>query len=309
MLDKLKHTLKLKQLSKWLEKKSKRVVLPGLEGLTLFSLWIIFAEGILKGTFTSRASSIAFSFFMALFPFLLFILNLIPFVWFIDDFRMRLLTFIDELLPPQTSGFFNSIFEDIANNQRGGLLSFVFALSIILMANGINAIFTGFEESFHNTNPRGIIRQYLIALSTAIIIAILLLLTVISTIYLTYLIERLSSLGIFEDIVWVRAGRFAVFVFMIYNAVAILYYLGTREGRLSSYFSIGATVTTTLIVLMTFFFKVYIENFSRYNELYGSIGALLILMLYIWLNSNILLLGHELNASILKLKRKRNGSI
>jgi membrane protein len=306
MLENIKHKLKLKQLNNWLEKKSKRVVLPGLEGLTLFSLWIIFAEGILKGTFTTRASSIAFSFFMAIFPFLLFILNLIPFVWFIDDFQLKLQTFIDELLPPQTSNFFDSIFTDIANNPRGGLLSFVFVLSIILMANGINAIFTGFEDSYHTTDNRGIARQYFIAVATAIIIAFLLLLTVITTIYLTYLIERLSDLGIFKNIIWAQIGRYAVFVFMIYNAIATLYYFGTREGRDSRYFSIGALFTTFLILLMTFFFKIYITNFSRYNELYGSIGALLILMFYIWLNSNILLLGYELNASINKLKKRRN---
>ena len=94
----------------WLEKKSKAIILPGLEGLSLYDLGEIYTVGIVKGTFSTRASSIAFSFFMAIFPFLLFILNLIPFVWFIDDFHLKLLAFLDSLLPPQTSSFFNEIF-------------------------------------------------------------------------------------------------------------------------------------------------------------------------------------------------------
>ena len=84
----------------------------------------------------------------------------------------------------------------------------------------------------------------------------------------------------------------------------ILYYFGTREGKQSRFFSIGALFTTLLIILTSYLFGIYIENFSQYNELYGSIGALLILLLYIWLNSNILLLGFELNASLNRLKKK-----
>ncbi|MDX1428564.1 MAG: YhjD/YihY/BrkB family envelope integrity protein, partial [Salegentibacter mishustinae] len=88
------------------------------------------------------------------------------------------------------------------------------------------------------------------------------------------------------------------------TAVATLYYFGTKEARQARFFSIGASFTTLLIVIFTYLFGLYIENFSTYNELYGSIGALLILMVYIWLNSNILLLGFELNASLIKMKKK-----
>ena len=288
----------------WLIKQAKKIILPGLEGLSLYDLWEIYSVGIIKGTFSTRAGSIAFSFFMAIFPFLLFILNLIPYVWFIDDFQLEVLAFMDTLLPPQTSEFFNEIFADIVNNPRGGLLSITFILSIFLMTNGINAIFTGFEFSYHTTINRSIIRQYLVALGTSIIIALMLLFSVIAFVYLTYIIEDLKAIGIFSDnLYWAQIGRYLVFVLLIYNAVATLYYFGTKEGRNSRYFSVGAFFTTLLIMLTTFLFSIYIENFSTYNKLYGSIGALLILMVYIWINANILLLGFELNASINRLKR------
>tara|TARA_B100002049_G_C16036698_1_gene357014 strand:- start:439 stop:1122 length:684 start_codon:yes stop_codon:yes gene_type:complete len=225
-------------------------------------------------------------------------------VWFIDDFQLEVLAFMDTLLPPQTSEFFNEIFADIVNNPRGGLLSITFILSIFLMTNGINAIFTGFEFSYHTTINRSIIRQYLVALGTSIIIALMLLFSVIAFVYLTYIIEDLKAIGIFSDnLYWAQIGRYLVFVLLIYNAVATLYYFGTKEGRNSRYFSVGAFFTTLLIMLTTFLFSIYIENFSTYNKLYGSIGALLILMVYIWINANILLLGFELNASINRLKQ------
>ncbi len=294
----------IKRISRGWEKKTRKIILPGMDGLTAYDLWVIYSGGIIEGTFSTRASAIAFSFFMAIFPFLIFILNLIPFISFIDDFQIEFLIFMDSSLPPTTYELFEEIFLDIANNPRGGLLSLTFVLSIFLMTNGINAIFTGFEFSYHTHVNRSIVRQYFVAVGVSIIMALLLLLTVILGVYLTYAVDDLTSLGLlFDNVFTAQLVTYSVFILLVYFAVATLYYFGTREGRLSRFFSVGALFTTLLIILTTFLFGIYINNFSSYNELYGSIGALLVLMVYIWLNSNILLLGFELNASLIKLKR------
>ncbi|WP_373056450.1 YihY/virulence factor BrkB family protein [Zunongwangia sp. H14] len=296
---------KLEDFSNWWERKSKNIILPGLGGLSLYNLWVIYWGGIIKGTFSTRASAIAFSFFMALFPFLIFMFNLIPYITFIDDFQIQFLIFMDSLLPPETSDFFGTIFEDIAANQRGGLLSLSFFLSIFLMTNGINAIFTGFEFSYHTRRNRSIVRQYLVAIGVSLIMALLLFTTIILTVYLTYAVDDLHELGLVQrDGAGTGLVKYTAFVLLIYTAVATLYYFGTKEARQARFFSIGAIFGTVLILLTTYLFGLYIENFSAYNELYGSIGALLILMVYIWLNANILLLGFELNASLIKMKRK-----
>ena len=285
-------------------RRTSNITLPGMAGLTAYDLWVIYSGGIINGTFSTRASAVAFSFFMAIFPFLLFILNLIPYVTFIDDFQIEFLVFMDSTLPPTTYVAFEEIFLDIAINQRGGLLSLTFLLSIFLMANGINAIFTGFEFSYHTTVNRSIVRQYIIAVGVSILMAFLLLITVILGVYLTYAADDIQDLGfLLENLVTGQIMSFVVFVLLVYVAVATLYYYGTKEGRLARFFSVGATFTTVLIVITTYLFGLYIENFSQYNELYGSIGALLVLMIYIWLNSNVLLLGFELNASLIKMRK------
>lgn len=281
------------------------IELPGLDGLTLYDLVRLYTVGIIKGAFSTRAGSIAFSFFMAIFPFLLFILNLIPFVWFIENFQQELLNYLEDLLPPQTSGMFHDIFLDIANNPRAGLLSFVFLLSVFLMSNGVNAIFTGFEFSYHTQINRTIIRQYMVAVGVAIIVAILLLIAVIATVYFTYLIDQFKSLGVVGDsLLLAKYGRYAILILVLVLGISTLYYFGTKEGRKTRFFSLGSFFTTILIILTTYLFSIYVENFNAYNKLYGSIGALLILMLYIWLNSNILLLGFELNGTIYNLRKK-----
>jgi len=285
---------------------SKKIKLPGMGGeFSLYNLLEIYGTGILKGSFSPRASSIAYSFFLALFPFLLFLLNLIPYIP-VEGFQTRFLIFMEALLPAQTTEFFYPIIADIAVNPRAGLISIVFFLSLFLSANGVNAIFSAFEYSFHVNINRSFFRQYFVALVVSIFLALLLLTSVGVILYGEYIINDLQSRAYIDnDLFWISFFQFLVFVVMIYVVIATLYYFGTKEGRSSSFFSIGAVTTTVLFMLTTYFFGVYMNNFSNYNELYGSIGALLILMLYIWINANLLLLGFELNISLKRLKEKR----
>lgn len=281
----------------------KKMILPGFEGLSVYDLLEIYIVGILKGTFTARASAISWSFFLSLFPFLLFLLNLIPYVP-IENFDIKFYEFINDSLPNQSKAFFESVFNDIASKKRGTLLSTVFVLSIVLMSNGVNAVFSGFEYSYHVTLNRNFIRQYFVALGVSLILASLLLITVIGTLYFSYVLDSMTQYGFVDDGAWLlQIGRYALFVFMLFTIVATLFYFGTSEGRESKFFSPGAVMTTLLIISTTYLFGLYIDNFSNYNELYGSIGAMLILMVYIWLNANLLLLGFELNASLNKLRK------
>lgn len=290
----------------------KQIKLPGLEGLSIYDLLELYVVGIIQGALTTRASAIAFNFFTAIFPFLLFVILVIPYIP-IDTFHTDFLDFLNSFLPPQTSEFFEeNIFDKISSSRSGGLVSSILLLSIFLMANGVNAVFTGFETSYHQQLTRNIFQQYGYAIGVSIILAILVLLTVavfgyVQIYVLAPIYEGLTSKVITENesgLGWIITAKFLFFITMVYLATATLYYFGTKEGKHSKFFSIGALLTTLLIILTSYLFGLYINNFSKYNELYGSIGALLILLFYLWLNSNILLLGYELNATLLKLRQQ-----
>jgi membrane protein len=291
----------------------KQIKLPGFEGLSIYDLFELYILGIVKGALTTRASAIAFSFFTAIFPFLLFVIILIPYVP-IANFQTEFLDFLNSFLPPQTSDFFfSNIFQNISGSGGAGLISSVFLLSMLLMANGVNAVFSGFESSYHKQLTRNPFQQYMYALGIALILAVLLMLTVAVFGYfqiyiLSPIYERFSGETLADDngLGWIIFAKYMFFVIMVYLATATLYYFGTKEGKQARFFSFGALLTTLLIILTSYLFGIYIDNFSKYNELYGSIGALLILLLYLWLNSNILLLGYELNAALNKLRKFRN---
>ena len=283
----------------------RKIKIPGLEGMNLFDLLQMYVSGIIKGALTSRAGSIAFSFFIALFPFALFVLTLIPFVP-IEGFQEDFMSFIYKVLPSKdASDAVAHVLDDIANNKYGGLLSFGFVLSIFLMTNGVNAILSGFEYTFHDIETRTVVRQYIVSLAISLVLAFLLLLTVGLIIVIEIVIDSMQEQGLVNDAnFWLSGVQILILIALLVVSISLLYYFGTREGRKISFFSPGTILTIVLIIINFLIFRVYLEKFAQYNQLYGSIGTVIVIMLFIWLNSIILLLGFELNTSLLKLHHK-----
>lgn len=283
----------------------KGIKIPGYRDLSLYTLFKIYTSGLVKGALKSRAGSVAFSFFMAFFPFLLFMLNLIPFIP-IDNLNETFSLFMESLMPDSSKGFFMSIYQDIQENQHGGLLSTSFLMSILFMGNGINSLFSAFQGSHHVTVSRPFIRKYFYSIFIGLLISILLMSAVI--IYVLFeinILDSLSEQGIIKnDYSWLKIGEYVLLILMTILIPAILYFFGTPGGRKERFFSTGVFITAGMFILSTLLFGVYVNTFSSYNELYGSIGALLILMLYIWVNSVILLLGFELNMILNGLKKE-----
>lgn len=282
----------------------KKVRLPWLEGLSLYDLLEIYIIGIAEGALTYRAAAISFNFFMALFPFALFILNLLPLIP-IQNFQYDFLLFVEESVPPRTYDAIAVIIDDILNNSNSGLLSTGFLLSILLMSNGLNAILGGFETAHHVLIKRSFLRQYLVALAMSLLLSLLLLFTVAIIVVFEVFIQNLKIKYLFSSqISLVEMGRYIFVILMILITVSILFKFGTKNSRKRSFITTGSIFTTILVIILSYIFGIWVVRFSQYNELYGSIGTLLIMMFYIWINCMILLLGFELDAVIERVRRK-----
>ena len=275
----------------------RQIKFKSLYGFSLYELFRLYLTGLLKGSITTRAGSISFSFFMAFFPFVLFVLNLIPF-FPIENFDQIFLGLIESLIPKESSNFFHEIFIDINSNKRTGLLSTTLFLSIILIGNGVNSIFSGFSDSYHIEFSRNFIKQYLYAVMVGLILVLVVLFATIFSIFFDFLITK--NIVVISFVFFLLKYVFLILIALVY--FSSLYFFGTVQGRNLKFFSPGSVMTTLLLLLSTYFFGVYIDNFSNYNELYGSIGAVIIMMLFIWVNSISLLLGFELNVVIYKMK-------
>ncbi len=282
----------------------KAVKLPWVIGLSLYDLMEIYVIGIAEGALTYRAAAISFNFFMALFPFALFILNLLPFIP-IENFQYDFLLFVEDSVPPQTYKAIALIINDILSNSNSGLLSTGFLLSVLFMSNGLNAILGGFESSHHVLTKRSFLRQFMVSLALSFVLSFLLLFTVATIVAFEVFIQTLKIKYLFSDkISLVETGRYVFLILMILSTVSILFKFGTKDSRKRRFITTGSIFTTILAIVLSYFFGIWVVQFSQYNELYGSIGTLLIIMIYIWINCMILLLGFELDATIERVKRK-----
>lgn len=290
--------------------RQKRVVF--FPGLNVYDLVRFYLKGIIQGFLTMRAAAIAYSFFMAMFPFLLFMLSAIAFIP-IEGFQKDFISFLHDVLPPKTQGLFDNIIYDLAMHKRESLLSIGLLLSVMFFANGINAMLTGFESSVNKVvNKRVFYKKYGFALLIAVFLIIIIILAIALEVYFEIWIYQLNKKGIVQNISsWIYWSKRLIYFLMILLSVSTIYYFGTEEGRKLPFISPGSVLTSVFIVFGFYLYGLYILNFNRYNQLYGSIGALLILQFMFYVMSLILLLGNELNLSILKSQEmsvKNNGS-
>ncbi|TRW23009.1 YihY/virulence factor BrkB family protein [Flavobacterium zepuense] len=304
MSKELEHKLERIPVLKHLVRFGKSIKLPYSEGLTLYHLIELYLTGVVKGDISYRAGAIAFSFFMSLFPFALFILNLIPHIP-LEGFRDDFMEFVADNVPPNTYDAISGILSDILLNSQESLLSTGILLAILLMSNGMNAILSGFQNSMHITIKRKFFRQYAVAIGLSLVLSVLLIITVAAIVTFEIIIRNLTFRGYLQNNVYLLEwGRYLFLILMILTTTSLLFKVAAKETRQAAFFSYGSVFSTVLFGLTSYGFGIYVVRFSKYNELYGSIGTLLVLMLYIWINCFILLLGFELNALIHKLKRK-----
>ncbi|WP_147372069.1 YihY/virulence factor BrkB family protein [Mariniphaga sediminis] len=297
---------KYKRIGEQLIEKAEKISLPFFDGVPLYDVALFFWRSIVNGSITTRASAIAFSFFIAFFPAVLFIFTLIPYIP-ITNFQDELFSIIQELLPEGTFIVVEDTIEDILKNPRGGLLSLGFFMALIFSTNGLASMMSAFDATIHSINRRSWISQRLAAVLLLIILSVLLALAATllagGQIVINYLQENYILRDSFT-ILLLNFGRWVVIVALLFFANSFLYYMAPAKKTKWRFISAGGTLATVLSIIALSGFSYYITNFSQYNKLYGSIGTLLILLFLMYIMSLILLIGFELNASIYQAHTK-----
>ncbi len=285
---------------------TKKLVLPGFDGLSVYEVSSFFFRGIWEGYIPSRASSLAFNFFIALFPAIIFLFTLIPYIP-VTDFQTALFDLIYDVLPPNAYDAAKTTIDDVINHGRSGLLSFGFFLALFFSTNGVSAMISEFNHTIHTNEGRSYLKQRWVALVLTIMLAILLFsaiaLIVLSENFTDFLLERkVITEGMAELIPY---GRWAIMISLVFVSTSILYYYAPSKKVRFRMFSAGSTLATLLLVVTSVGFSYYVAHFAQYNKLYGSIGTLIVILLWIYFNSISLLLGFELNASITGARSKK----
>jgi len=287
---------------------SKTHSFPGLNRIPLFNLVQFIYEEVKEDTILTRANSMAFSFFLAIFPGLIMLISLLPYFPISMDFFGTLQTSIKQIIPGSAGDMIFKTVKDIATIPRSGVLSFGFFLSIWFSSNGMMSMMSGLEKDYPTTfKQRGGFHKRLISIQLTFLIALVLVtsmvLIIMGNTILSYVFHyiHVDALTVFAF----SALRWLVVLLLFYTTFSSIYRFGSSTWRPIRFFNSGALLATLLSILTSWGFSFYVDNFGSYNKLYGSIGTLIVLMIWIQLNCMILLIGFELNAGIAVLRDRR----
>jgi len=282
----------------WVLTKSKATYLPGFGGIALYDVISFFIKQVQTIGMTERASSIAFNFVMAIPPAIIFLFTLIPYLPITQAFQVELYSLIRDVIPGEKdNAILIGFLQDFINNPRNGLLSLGFVLSLYFSSNAIMGIMRSFDKNYVGFTKRKGFNRRVVALK----ITALLYLIVFTS--LATLIARdvvLQWLGIETPavIAVIMNLRWLVIVLLFFFCISFIYRHAPSVQKKWRLINPGSIVATLLMLLMTLALSWWVSQFSRYNQLYGSIGTVLIIMIMIFINSLILLIGFELNVSI-----------
>ncbi len=303
-------------LEKW-EERMKEITLPGLDSVPLYRVAQFFISEIKSNSLAMRSKSIAYSFFLSLFPALVFIFTIIPYALVLinfPDLDVYILKTIKDISPsPEIFKFLKSFIEplltDLTRNKRPSLLTTTFLLTIFLTSNGVVAMMSSFDKTYEHYKRRNAIQTRVVALKITFLLVFLF------TFSMILIVAGQDILELIFGYVNLKNGftnfllnflRYSIIVLLFFFSISLIYYYGPATKKKYRFISTGATVATFLSILASVGFSYYVRHFVKLNSLFGSIGTVMILLIWMNLNAFVLLIGYEINAAIYYHKQTKN---
>ena len=285
----------------------KSITFPGFHGKPMYDVLWYFINGFSKGYLTDRAAAVAFNVFLALFPAIMVLFTFIPYMP-LEGVQTMIEETIQALVPENIAGRVVGTINEIMSRQHNTLMSLGIIMAFFFSSGAVRAFFRGFDMGVNHIGKMSIIRMYGGGLLTTLILGALLItsiaLIIIGNDVLPWFFNKIHFYNSLV-IALINIGRWLLTVFVLLVAIAILYYFGNpHKDRKFRLFTPGTIMFTLLFVIGTIGFNYYIVNFSKYNALYGSIGGLIIFMMWMYVNCIIVLIGYELDASIFLAEKK-----
>jgi membrane protein len=288
----------------YLRRKTKQWRPPGFQGISLYDVLKYFTKGFSIPNLTERAAAISYNFIMSVPPTCLFLFTLIPNLPFISkhDLKRELHILIIDIIPKQTNnkGLIDFV-DSFINGSKIGLISFTFILSLFFASNAVMGLMRSFNKEYIGFHKiKGLKKRWRALKLTALLFGLLL----ICLLLLLVQSNVLNWLGVKNIQVrhLILYGKWFFIIALIFYSYGFIYKYAPSTTKRWKLVSPGALIATSLSILATIGFSAFVNNFGRYNILYGSIGSIMVLMIMIFLNSLVVLIGFEFNVSINTLK-------
>ncbi|MPS66253.1 YihY/virulence factor BrkB family protein [Chryseobacterium sp.] len=275
-------------------------------GISLWQMFQIYISGIFKGKIGRKAAAISWSFTISLFPFLLFLLSVLPYMPHYDKLQFYIFeVLMHNVFPSNMEGDVRGYIETNIIPNMKGISNLTIILALVFATNGTFSLINGFNENSEEklTDVKEFILSFFITIGFISIVFL--------TLFGVYYVEVVMKLFTPSyDISWLvdnlsKIIGFVSFPLFYFILLALFYWLGTVKIIRFRQAIPGAILTTVLFVLTTYIFAIYVKDIARYNVLYGSIGSMILLMVWVNVNVYLLLFGNELNMAIRKLRLEK----
>jgi len=282
-----------------------RVIVNKEKNISLYHVIALFIKDLKKNHIQSEANSVAYNFMLAIFPAIIFLFTLIPYVP-IHNLSELIINSFENLLPESIYEEAVITINDIVNKPRGGLLSLGFLTALFLSTNGMLALMRAFNRCYKTSETRSNFTTRMIAIFLTIILSLVLIFGVALIFSGKFLHAYLAEIPYIDEeksYVLIRFGEYVAFLILFWVAISTIYYFGPSLQNRWRFFSIGSIFCTFMALFASMTFAYYVNNFGTYNKIYGSIGTLIGFMIWLKIISIILLIGFEINVSIQYAKR------
>lgn len=285
---------------------ARRKTLPGLQGLSVYDVWHFFFIRTKKIGINERAATISFNMVMAIPATTIFLFTLLPYLPVSKQLYREMMVFVRDISPNlQTRQFIISFLNDFFNTPKKGLLSLGFLLALFYSSNAMMGIIRTFDRSLVEKHHSNFFHKRVRAMGLIIILIVIFIGTSLISFgqgqLFIFVLKKLKITNVHAKS-WIQNLRWIVIVFLFLYSIAFIYKYAPSVKKRWRLLSTGAVFATILIIVITWLFSIWAQNFSNYNRLYGSIGTVLMIMMLIYINCFILLVGYELNITISTLK-------
>ena len=287
----------------------KRLTLPGFERVPIHKVFGLLIHEIRSPIMILRAKAIAYSFFLAIFPSIVFLFSLLSYLPKSRELTENILGYLNRMSPNQQMiEMFKPIINEVMNGPKGGVLSLGFLLIIFFMKNGVVTMMQSFNVHFDVRSGKLFLKNQLISIVITIVVLFLFVLTIILLVMGKFLMQKIFDFFSYDGqvlVILIDLLRYAISISLNFLVISILYYLGPiQRPERFKIFTPGSIVATTMIVVVSYLFSYYIKNFGNYNKVYGSLGVLIFMLIWLYWNSLAILIGYEMNRSIDVLRKK-----
>lgn len=277
---------------------SKRIVLPGFEGVSLYDAGAFFLENMNNINLSDRCAAVTYNFLTALPPTLLFLFTLIPYLP-LADVHVTILTTLKMMIPnKETYESISTVVNDFLNKEQRSLLSFSLLLTLFYSSEGMMGLMRYFDRDQKVYVVRNVFQRRWAAVKLTMMLIGVVLLSIVAIIIQSKTVNELL-LRVFDNLLLIKMLSLFVLYFIIYSTISCIYIYGPSLTHRFKFISAGAVFASIICVLSSAIFFYAVNHFLDYNKVYGSIGTLIAFFVWMSINTRIIMLGYDLNVSIL----------